>query len=179
MSTTFKHCKCLFTKDELDQMKTRLSVVTAELRDKEEEKKSVMSQLKSEIDHMVMETKTLSNKINSGYEHRQVKCEVNTNWETGLMEVVRTDTGELVESYPIPNEMRQRDLIEDIYVEEPTDDGKEPYQEKAEPDFPDQTEIGEEMEFEDQEYTDEDENQNEPDEVEDEIVDPEEDIFDK
>ena len=57
-------------------MSMELAQKTGELRTKEENKKSAMSQLKSEIDALSARTNELSLKIVSGKENKNVKCEL-------------------------------------------------------------------------------------------------------
>ncbi len=83
---------------------------TAELRTKEDQKKSVISQLKSEIDNLVAQTNDISNRINSGGEYRNVKCELEYNYETNKKTIIRTDTMEVVYDGEIPDEERQIEM---------------------------------------------------------------------
>ena len=101
-----------YTPEEISDMGLDLARKTAELRTAEEHKKSVVSHLKSEIDSLTARTNDISNKINSGSEYRNVKCELEYNYETNKKTIIRTDTMEVVYDGEIPDDERQIPLSE-------------------------------------------------------------------
>ncbi len=100
------------TPEEISDMGLDLARKTAELRTAEDHKKSVVSHLKSEIDSLTARTNDISNKINSGSEYRNVKCELEYNYETNKKTIIRIDTMEVVYDGPIPDEERQIEMSE-------------------------------------------------------------------
>ena len=99
-----------YTPAEMSEMGLELARKTAELRTKEDNKKSVTSQLKSEIDNLTAGTNDLSNKINTGSEYRNVKCELEYDYEKGTKRIIRLDTAVVVYEGPIPDEERQIEM---------------------------------------------------------------------
>lgn len=101
-----------YTEVEISEKSMELARKTGELRTAEENKKSVMSQLKSEIDSLAADTNKLGGEIIAGGEFRNVKCEVEYNYETVQKSIIRLDTMEVVYDGPIPDEERQIEMSE-------------------------------------------------------------------
>lgn len=100
----------IFTEQELVALREDLANKTIELRQKEDHKKSVVSQLKAETDLLTAQTKLAADKIQAKCELRSVKCHVLFDWDAGTKQVVRIDTGEVVEKSNITDEERQQNL---------------------------------------------------------------------
>lgn len=113
-----------YTPEEISDMGLDLARKTAELRTAEDHKKSAVSHLKSEIDSLTARTNDISNKINSGSEYRNVKCELEYNYETNKKTIIRTDTMEVVYDGEIPDDERQIPLVEPDAIE--PGDGQSP-----------------------------------------------------
>lgn len=114
-----------YTPEEISDMSMELAQKTGELRTKEENKKSAMSQLKSEIDALSARTNELSLKIVSGKENKNVKCEIEYNYETNKKSITRLDTLEVIFFGDIPEDEKQMemDLKDD---EKPSQDEQTP-----------------------------------------------------
>ena len=88
-----KSLKYEFTRDELLDLASELANKTQEMRQLEEQKKSVMSEYSSKTAIAREQVLLLSDKVSSGYEIRDVECEVlyHTPIE-GMKTIIRTDT---------------------------------------------------------------------------------------
>ena len=102
-----------FSKDEIDEMNKRLARQTQALRHKEGEKKAITAQFSSEIESIDAELGSLADKLNSGFEHRQMKCVVNFDWDKGKKHAIHPETGEIVQTQDISDEERQGKLSVD------------------------------------------------------------------
>lgn len=97
-----------FTHDELHSMGMQLSRLSAEQISLENEKKASASNFKAKIDSNTAIIEGLSGKINSGYEHREVKCIVVFNQPvSGTKTIYRADSWKIVEQVAMtPYEMQ-------------------------------------------------------------------------
>jgi len=99
-------CKYVFTAEEKAELAAEMAQGVAELREKEDDKKAVMSDFKSAIDTLSARTNGLAGKLNNGFEMRQIECEVVRDYPNHLIQYIRTDTGECVRT----KKMSQEDL---------------------------------------------------------------------
>jgi hypothetical protein len=93
--TVQRSLECRFTDEEKIEMSQQLAVETQNKRRLEDQKKSVTSQYSSQINEKAESINTLSDKIASGYEFRNIECEV--EWHTPFKNkkmLMRTDTNE-------------------------------------------------------------------------------------
>lgn len=99
-----------FAPAEMVEMQKRLSFQILRLRHKEAEKKAIVAQLSSEIEAIDSEIGSLADKINTGFEHRKMKCPLQFDWDNGVKNATHPDTGEIVETFDITEDDRQQKL---------------------------------------------------------------------
>lgn len=84
-----------FTTDELLNLSEDIAVKNQELRQQEDEKKSVVSQYSSSINALKESISNVATKIANKFEHRDVECEVEYHTpEKDIKTITRTDNGQ-------------------------------------------------------------------------------------
>lgn len=76
----------------------------------EAEKKTTAKQYTDTLTVISERQKKLSKAIVTGEEVRTVLCELHREWDSGLIQVVRTDTKEVIDTYPIPDDEMQEHI---------------------------------------------------------------------
>ena len=76
-----EYLKCLFTEEETKDMSSELARKISDLENAQSRKKGTVKSIDSDIASIETKIKTLATKVNNGYEFRDVKCEVITNYE--------------------------------------------------------------------------------------------------
>jgi len=103
--------RCLLTADEKIEAGRELAEATNELTAIEEDKAQIVADFKHRTSAAEARIGVLSNKLRSGYEFRDVECEVRFDTpEKGQKQVVRLDTDEIVATNPMSEEEKQREL---------------------------------------------------------------------
>ena len=126
VKTQNEYVKHEFNKEEMEEMHKELAEKTSQLRRKEEEKKSIVSQFGADITKLETATLSLADKINLRYEHRMLKCEVKYNWKTGKKEIIHPETKKAIRTDPVTEEERQQKLaLDDKKKEKKKVKGKE------------------------------------------------------
>jgi len=88
---TLKHT---FTNDELLSLSEDMAVKNQELRQQEDEKKSVLSQYSSHINELKESINSLATKVANKFEHRDIECEVQFHIpEKDIKTITRLDNG--------------------------------------------------------------------------------------
>ena len=88
---TLKH---LFSNDELLTLSEEMAVKNQELRQQEDEKKSVMSQYSSHINELKESISSLATKVANKFEHRDVDCEIEYHTpDQDMKTITRKDNG--------------------------------------------------------------------------------------
>lgn len=72
----------------------------------EERKKDVGSQLTAEVNAAKAKVQALTRKYRNGYEYRPVECYEKDDPEERTVSVYRSDTGEIVETRPMPPQQK-------------------------------------------------------------------------
>ena len=99
-----------FTEEEIVAMKNRLSTVSIEMDDIEDEKKAIAVQLKSKFDPLKTEKKSLLKNIKQKAMLVSEECYKFIDHETGRVQFYNA-IGDLVDERPIAPEERQRGLF--------------------------------------------------------------------
>src|SRR3989339_92098 len=99
-----------FKSEELSDMQKRLALQTQALRHKENAKKAIVSQFSSELEAIDAEIGSLADKINTGFEHREMKCPLNFDWDRNKKDAIHPETGEIVKTFDITDDDRQLKL---------------------------------------------------------------------
>ena len=74
--------------------------------------KSVKSQIKAEIDEATAVMNSCAKKLQTGYEMRDLDCEVVYDFKGGQVLYISEETGETVKSRKMTDEDRQQELME-------------------------------------------------------------------
>jgi hypothetical protein len=101
-----------FSAEDISSMAKLLANATTCKREKEEQKKSVDSQFKAEIESFNATCNNMSSKISTGYEFTTVPCKIVDDLDTLERQVIRLDTGEIIETSRVPESERQVDAFE-------------------------------------------------------------------
>lgn len=113
METCKRYLKYVFTEEEKKLMGSDLAQKFAIHTEAEGRLKSVSTQIKSEISTIESQMASISEKIRSGYEYRDIECDVEMDYDRGRVVVIRMDTGEIVEDRAMSVDERQKPLFKD------------------------------------------------------------------
>jgi hypothetical protein len=102
--------KHTFTEEEKRQIAQDMAQKVSELAQLEDQKKAVASQIKSEIDKKQAEVNISATHLNTGYEMRSVKCEVERDYKRRIVRYIRTDNGQLGREVPMTADELQKKL---------------------------------------------------------------------
>jgi hypothetical protein len=108
--TVTEFLKCRLTRAEKLQLSEEMSQAVVEKNTAEEELQTVKADFKSRITRAETTIADCARKINSGYEMRNVECEVIKDYRTNSVEYMRLDTYEIFRSRAMKQEERQRSL---------------------------------------------------------------------
>ena len=87
-----------FTASEIHDLSLEMANKTQEYNQVEAEKKSVTSGFKNRMDVLKVAINTNADKVSSGYEIREVICNIKYHWpKQGIKTLTRTDTGKTTE----------------------------------------------------------------------------------
>lgn len=103
-------CRCEFDEEELVDIALELAQKTEELEAIESEKKAVVSSFKERAERAQSEIKSCARKYKDGYEMRNIDCEVERNFSTGIVQYIRTDTGEVARTKQMTMAERQMSI---------------------------------------------------------------------
>ncbi|HEA67978.1 MAG TPA: hypothetical protein ENI07_14325 [Desulfobacterales bacterium] len=104
-----EYVKHLFSDDEKKEIAIDLAQKVAELKQKEDDKKAILSELKSKIDSLTAMLNVAAVKLNNGYEMTTVKCKLNPDWKAKTWIINRADNGEFVKERKMtPDELQMR-----------------------------------------------------------------------
>lgn len=107
-----------FSFDELKKLGDNLGRQVHELAQLENERASVMKSFGARIQAAKTVTADLSQKITNGYEFRTTKCEKYADTERLEVFIIRPDTGEEVDRFPMTGDERQQALFPNGQEEE-------------------------------------------------------------
>ncbi len=109
------HLKCLLSDNEKLEAGESLANATNELNEIEADKKRVNDDFKSRTSSAEAQVGILSNKLRSGYEYREVDCQiVFDSPEDGKKTIYRTDIDlNTIVQYPDANKVEVRDMTEE------------------------------------------------------------------
>lgn len=97
-----------FSDAELKQFSSDMARNSAEQSEAEESKKAVVAQFTEKISAAKAKVSSLARKINSGYEMRDVRCEIWLDFpEAGRARILRLDTNEIVSERAMSETERQ------------------------------------------------------------------------
>ena len=103
-------CQYNFNDDEKRDIASELANGVAELKHIENRKKSVTSQLTSEMNAKQSAVDLAAEKLRSGFEMRQIECEVVYAYIDDVVRWIRTDNGEIAHERKMRPDERQMKL---------------------------------------------------------------------
>lgn len=87
-----------FSAVEVHDLSMEMANKTQELNQVAQEKKSVTSSFKSKMDTLSVSVNSLADKVSSGYEIREVQCDIKYHWpKQGMKTLTRKDTNAKIE----------------------------------------------------------------------------------
>ena len=106
-----EYLKYTFTDEELLALSKTMAKKNQDLGEVEADKKRIVADFAAKVQAFESEIATLARKVYSGYEHRNVECEVTYHTpEIGMKTITRTDTGEIVREEAMSTSERQEIL---------------------------------------------------------------------
>lgn len=103
--------RCLLTDEEKICAGKELAEATESIETLENDKAQIVADFKAKITAAQAQISVLSNKLRSGYEFRDVACELRYDVPAkGQKQVFRLDTKKVVETAPMTEEEKQRQL---------------------------------------------------------------------
>lgn len=103
--------ECIFTDQEKLQYSKEMSEAVSEKARLEESLKSVQTQLKADIVSREGKINSFADKINTGKEHREVKCEIKYDFKKKQKRWIRSDTGKVAKECIIPDYELQEEMV--------------------------------------------------------------------
>jgi len=102
--------KCILTSEEVLKAAKELAARTDELRRLEEEKKTVSDSFKSKITACETQRNMSSALVRDEYDWLRVDCNKVMNYAKNNVQVIRTDTGEVIENREMLADEKQREI---------------------------------------------------------------------
>jgi len=131
-----EYLKCPLTDQELKREAEKMANAFSKLSELEGTLKSAKKQIESEIAKVEADLSLAVEKYRSTFEMRNVECEVEKNFQTNTVTVIRLDTLEIIRERALTGEERQ--LMLDLQKKEEGESQTEPPPEVAEEaDLPD------------------------------------------
>lgn len=107
---TIRNLPVELTPDELHFRSMRLAEATKKIDEVQEKRRSQNQAIYRELKDLTAERRVLTEVVTTGTEVREVKCEERKNYGAGRIEVVRLDTGEVVDTIPMREADRQLEI---------------------------------------------------------------------
>ncbi|NMW21414.1 MAG: hypothetical protein HKK67_07240 [Chlorobiaceae bacterium] len=128
MSKADEHCmmevKCHLTEEENIDKGRELADHVQIIESLQEEKRALAAAAKTKIDSHNLEAITLSLALRNGYEYRTLECRMVKNYTQRTVDIVRLDTGELVQTRPMEMGEAQESLFDETASDEERHKGK-------------------------------------------------------
>jgi len=103
--------KCILTEGEKREIAQNLAVAVMSRDEAEGGLKSAQTQFKSKIALHEAELISLAEKLRSGFEMRNIECEISGDYKLGTVTIIRLDTGEIIRERPMTKDERQNKLF--------------------------------------------------------------------
>ena len=108
---TTERLRCQLTDEEKIEAGRELAETTNELEEIQDDKSQVVSEFKARTTAAEAKIALLGNKLRSGYEIRDVKCDIRFDWpKEGQKQTIRLDTNEVVYTHDMTEEEKQMQL---------------------------------------------------------------------
>ena len=108
--TLWKNLSCDLTQDEISQYSQELARITGEQSEIEAQKKEVMSDFAAKLNKCTADGRVLARKIITKKEDRQVECDLEFDYKTGMVYTVRCDNGVTIDQRKLTEDERQQCL---------------------------------------------------------------------
>lgn len=112
MASTTRYLRVDFTPEEVIAMRGKISQNLQEAARQKDALQAIKKQMQGQIDLLEQETLLLADKSNSGYEMRNIACDMKSDWDKKRIVVTRKDTGEIVEDRAMRGDELQEDVFE-------------------------------------------------------------------
>lgn len=104
---------CVLTEQELAIKRDEIARKVHEYKLAEAEKRAVTATLASRVKALRADIERLGEEISERTEERLVPCQEESVYEASRVDLIRTDTGEVVGSRPMTGEERQESIFDD------------------------------------------------------------------
>lgn len=102
-----RHIEHKFSSEEMAQIAKDITDHLGRKDELEERLKSIKADYKAQAEQLDAELRNLTRKHRSGYEMREVRCDIVRDVDRGIVQFVRQDTKEIVSERPMTSEERQ------------------------------------------------------------------------
>lgn len=110
MEKETRSIKHILTEEEKKNISCEMAKAILEEDEVEDSLKSIKSQFNAKLEGIRASIKSYAEKIRSGYEFHQVVCEVRKDYKLGLVSLINSETGEMVEERKMTKSERQLEL---------------------------------------------------------------------
>ncbi len=101
---------CELTREEQLAKGSEMALLLKQLDEREAEAKSVADNFKRDLKKLERTIGDRAEEVRTGVEHRLVECTERGRFREGLVDVIRTDTGEIVRTRPMTESEKQQPL---------------------------------------------------------------------
>ncbi len=108
---TIRFLKVLLTEDERRKLSDEMALAVMQKNEAESELKSAQTQIKSKIAAHDAVLISDAERLRSGFEMRNVACEVEKDFDHMILTITRLDTSEIIEDRKIRPEETQQSMI--------------------------------------------------------------------
>ena len=102
-----QYCKYEFDENEIRDMAAEMAQNIARAESVDAELKTIKAQFKADLETLTRGIQATAEKMNSGYEMRNIKCEVVRDYRLGMVFYKRTDNGEIAKERKMRDDERQ------------------------------------------------------------------------
>ncbi len=101
MDKTTRFLKYAFDEEEKKVLANEMALAVLSKDAAEDELVAVRAQISSRVKEAQGKLSSVAEKLRSGYEYRQIDCEIEKDFVAGKVRITRIDTGEIVEERKI------------------------------------------------------------------------------
>lgn len=105
--TVVRSMPCKLTEDELLKVGGELAATVQDIESEDRRQADVKAQMKSRLTELEARRSRLAITVSRREEHRDVQVEIWHDYQRGIVQDIRRDTGEIVHTRPMTDEERQ------------------------------------------------------------------------
>ena len=105
-----EYIKHTFSEDEKREISEAMALQVTEQKQLEGDKKAAVADFTGRIEGIRAQVQSAAVKVNNGYEYKNVKCEVERDYDRKVIRYIRTDNGELGKEKPMTSDDLQMKL---------------------------------------------------------------------